>query len=252
MDGVRCAMTMNMPDEAVDFLGTLSREFPHDPEVLYFSTHAYSDLSIRASQELVYTAPSSYQVRELNAEALEQQGKWDDAAAEYRKILSQNPRLPGMHFRLARLLLSKPEPSPQSIDEAKRECEQELTVDPKSAGAEYVLGELAREDRQWDEAIKHFSRATKFDSSFADAFFGLGTALISADRFAEAIAPLEAYVKINPADPAGHFHLGTAYSRTAHKAEATKEFALYKEANNTVRDTKEKLSKGLNNIPPKN
>src|ERR1019366_9001822 len=82
-DGIKCAMTMNQMDAAADFVRLLQRDFPKDPQVLYVATHVYSDLSIRASQALLYTAPGSYQVHELNAEALETQGKWDDAAADY-------------------------------------------------------------------------------------------------------------------------------------------------------------------------
>ena len=53
----------------------LSRDFPHDPDVLYLAVHAYSDLSTRASQELAQSARTSYQAHELNAEALEIGGK---------------------------------------------------------------------------------------------------------------------------------------------------------------------------------
>ena len=109
--GVRCAMAYNRPDAAVEFLRLLNREFPHDPDVLYVSVHTYSDLSTWAAQELATTAPDSHQARELNAESLELQGKWDQAASEYQQILEQNPRIPGIHFRVARLLLSKPNPS---------------------------------------------------------------------------------------------------------------------------------------------
>ena len=43
LDGVHCAMTLNRPEEALDFLQFLAREFPKDPEVLYVATHAYSE-----------------------------------------------------------------------------------------------------------------------------------------------------------------------------------------------------------------
>jgi len=177
--GVRCAMNLNHPEQAVDFLQWLRHDFPGDPEVLYVATHAYSDLSVRASQELMQPAPTSYQVHELNAESLEVQGKWEEAAGEYRKILQQNPRLPGIHYRLGRVLLSAP-PSDNMAEDAKKEFQQELEIDPKNAGAEYVMGELAREAQQWDDAIKHFARATALDHGFTDAFFGLGRSLISA------------------------------------------------------------------------
>ena len=75
--GVRCAMFADQPDAAIDFLRSLNRAFPRDPDVLYLSVHTYSDLSTRASAQLANAAPTSYQATELNAEALEVQGKWD-------------------------------------------------------------------------------------------------------------------------------------------------------------------------------
>ena len=170
--GVRCAMALNHMDAALDFIRTLNRDFPSDPEILYLSTHVFSDLSIRASQELLFKHPSSYQVHQLNAEALETQGRWQEAAAEYRNVLAQNPRLPGIHYRLGQLILSQPK-TPTTAEDARREFEQELKINPSNAGAEYVLGELARQADQWPQAIEHFSRASKLDSGFGDAFIGL-------------------------------------------------------------------------------
>jgi tetratricopeptide (TPR) repeat protein len=227
--GVRCAMLADQPDAAQDFLRFLNREFPHDPEVLYLSVHTYSDLSSRAAAELATTAPKSDQGRELNAEALETQGKWDEAAKAYRLILQQNPRMPGIHFRLGRLLLSKPNPGPTVAEEAKKEMQQELEIDPSNAGAEYVLGALAQQNQQWDDAIQHFSRATKLDASFGDAFIGLGSCLGSAKRFSEAIAPLEIAVKLEPENPAPHYLLAIAYSRTGRKEDGDKQFAIQRQ-----------------------
>src|ERR1700758_4203288 len=50
--GVRCGLFTNQPDATVEFLRNLNRDFPRDPDVLYVSVHAYSDLSTRAAQEL--------------------------------------------------------------------------------------------------------------------------------------------------------------------------------------------------------
>jgi tetratricopeptide (TPR) repeat protein len=227
--GVRCAMFADQPDAAEDFLRFLNGEFPHDPEVLYLSVHTYSDLSSRAAAELASTAPKSAQGHELNAEAFEAQGKWDEAAKEYRLILQQNPHMPGIHFRLGRLLLSKPNPSSTVAEEAKKEMQQELEIDPSNAGAEYVLGALTQQNQQWDEAIQHFSRATKLDASFGDAFVGLGASLGSAKRFAEAIPPLETAVKLEPENPAPHYLLAIAYSRTGRKDDGDKQFAIQRQ-----------------------
>ncbi len=228
LDGVKCAMTMNQMDAALDFIRPLQRGFPKDPQVLYLATHVYSDLSIRASQQLMYTAPGSYQVHELNAESLEAQGRWDDAAAEYRQVLQRDPKLAGMHYRLGRIILSKPKTA-TSNDEARREFRAELEIDPSNAGAEYVLGELARQDNNFPEAIEHFGRAAKLDGHFADALIGLGRSLIAAGRIGEAVAPLQTAVKLAPQDAAAHYHLGVAYQRTGRKDDAEKEFAVRKQ-----------------------
>jgi tetratricopeptide (TPR) repeat protein len=229
LDGLRCAMTLGQSDQALDFLQILGRDFPLDPEVLYVSIHAYSDLASRKSQELAQTAPHSPEAHELNAEAFEEQGKWDQAEKEYRWILQQDPKMPGVHFLIGRLLLSKPNPDAAVADEAKQEFQQELEIDPNNAGTEYVLGELARQRQAWDEAVAHFSRATKLDATFGDAFLGLGASLAAAKQFADAIPPLQTAVRLEPQNPATHYNLAMAYSRTGRKEEAEKEFAIHRQ-----------------------
>jgi tetratricopeptide (TPR) repeat protein len=226
---VRCGLSLNRMDDALGALLWLNREFPTDPDVLYITTHAFSDLSTHASLDLLKTAPDSYQAHELNAEALEMQGKWDEAGEEYQKILQRNPQMPGIHFRLGRLILSKPQ-TPTTVNDAKKEMEAELAIDPKNAGAEYVLGELARQAQTWDEAIEHFSRASKLDANFGDAFLGLGFCLNAVGRHAEAIPPLEAGVKLQPANPTGHYQLAIAYNHVGRKEDAKREANLQREA----------------------
>jgi tetratricopeptide (TPR) repeat protein len=225
--GVRCAMTLDRSEAALDFLQILAREFPSDPDVLYAEVHVFSDLATRASQQLGGNAASSPEAHELLAESFESQGKWDDAEKEYRGIIAHDPSFPGIHFRLGRLLLSKPNPPPSVAEEAKHEFEQELALDPANAGAEYVLGELARQDQQWDEAIKHFSRASKLDSHFAEAFLGLGVSLIAEKHYADAVAPLETAVKLEPINPDAHYNLATAYIRAGRKEDGEKEFTIH-------------------------
>jgi tetratricopeptide (TPR) repeat protein len=226
--GVRCAMKVS-PDMATEFLHGLTHDFPQDPEVLYLAVHTYSDLSTRAAQELGSSAPNSAQAHELNAEALEMQGKWDEAEREYQAVLRQDPRLPGIHFFLGRLLLSRPNPPPDMAERARKEFQKELEIDSSNAGAEYVLGELARQDSQWPEAIAHFSRAIKLDAAFGDAYLGLGTSLLSSKQFSEAIPPLETAVKLQPGNPAAHYNLAIAYNRAGRKPDADREFAVHRQ-----------------------
>ena len=226
LEGVRCATMLRQYGPLLDFVRVLNQQFPHDPEVLYVSVHAYSDLSTRAAQELASTAPNSLPSLEMDAEANEVQGKWDQAEKDYRKILEQNPHYPGIHFRLARLILSRPNPPADFQEQAKKELLLELEIDPANAGAHYVLGELARQTNDFSEAVHRFTQATKFDPNFADAYLGLGTSLLAEKKYDDAIAPLETAVKLQPGNPAAHYNLATAYARTGRKEDAQREFAL--------------------------
>lgn len=245
LTGLQCAMTHNAPYDSLAFLDVLIKEFPSDPEVLYAATHAFSDLSLRTSQDLMHQAPFSYQVHQLNAEALELQNKWDEAANEYRKILEINPMLPGMHARLGRALLSKPQPSPTDVQQAKKNFEQELQVDPNNTVAEYVLGDLASRDNDLPAAIRHFTKATQLDASFAEAYLGLGSALVSSKRFEEAIAPLEKYEKLAPDSPTGHYQLALAYTGVGRKDDANREAALQRQTAESLEQVKRRVAEGL-------
>ncbi len=220
--GARCAMALQRLPDALEILATLRRAYPNDPEVLYQSAHFFSQLADQSAQQLAASAPDSVPMRKLNAEALESQGKADDAITEYRKLLTEDPKLPELHFRIARLLLEK---NPPQNDEAKQELNEELKVAPNNAAAEFGLGEIARLAGDWEPAIQHFTAAAKMDAGFVEAFLALGMSLNAARRFAEAVAPLERYVKLDPGDPAGHYQLATAYARTGKQAAADRELA---------------------------
>jgi len=226
--GLRCSLTMDSRDSTLDFLRLLSHQFPQDPEVLFILVHAYSDLSSRTAQDLGRSAPQSLPAHKLNAEALEMQGKWDEAQREYEEMIAKEPDAPSLHYLLGRLLLSRPQPEAKSVQRAKEEFQKEIEIDPRNAGAEYILGEMARQESQLDEAIVHFSRAAKLDSSFGDAFMGWGFCLVTLKRYQEAIPPLQSAVRLQQGNPSAHYNLAVALSRTGQKEEADKEFAIHR------------------------
>jgi tetratricopeptide (TPR) repeat protein len=236
--GLRCAMTADDRLVAGELLGQLGRQFPNDPEVLYLAAHAYSDLSMRAAGELAQKAPLSVQARRMNAEALEMQGKWDEAAKEYDAILTQNPKQPGIHLLIARIMFSRPDAGTGWEERAKQELRRELEVDSRNAVAEFLLGEIAKKSLDWDQAEKHFSRAAALDAAFGEAFMEWGFALVSAKRYEEAVAPLQTAVKLQPGNPSAHYNLGMALSRTGRTSEAEREFAIQRDINARIDERK--------------
>ncbi len=83
---VRCAMNRKDDETTANTLFALKRDFPEDPEVLYITTQFFLEIAVRASQDLAAVAPSSYQPRKLQAESLESQNKWEEAAAIYHAL----------------------------------------------------------------------------------------------------------------------------------------------------------------------
>ena len=231
---LRCAMALDQEDTAVSTLLRLKHDEPNNPEVLYLATHYFSELGMRAAQQLQATAPGSYQVRRLEAEALESSGKYDEASAAYRKILEENKNISGIHYRLGQIALDRAGAN-GSTDEARREFQSELEVDPSNASAQFVLGELARRAGDWNEAVSRFSEAAKLDSGFSEAYLALGMSFAAAGRFPQAIAPLETYARQQPDDPAGHYQLALAYSRTGNKQGAEREMALQAQAASRIK-----------------
>jgi tetratricopeptide (TPR) repeat protein len=229
MAAVRCAMDLQDDETAATALLLLKHEFPGDPEVLYIATHYFSEMGMRAARELTTRAPSSFQARKLQAEDLESQGKNEDAAAVYNKILEENPKAQGIHYRLGQIFLAEAG-SNGSTDQAKLEFQKELEVDPHDAASEFILGELARRAGQWDEAIAHFTRASTLDVGFAEAYLALGMSLNASGKFPEAVKPLENYVTMQPGDPAGHYQLAMSYARTGNKTGSTQQLALQAKA----------------------
>ena len=226
---VRCSMALQDEQTAVDSLLMLKREFPADPEVLYIATHYFSQLGDHTAQELATKAPSSFQARRLQAESLESQGKNEEAADVYRKIIEQNPKTPGIHYRIGQILLAEAG-SGGSTDEAKKEFKEEIEIDPLNAAPEFVLGELARREGKWDEAVQHFTRACTLDVGFAESYLALGMSLNAWARFSDAVKPLESYVRLEPGDPAGHYQLAIAYARTGNKEGSSRELLLQTKA----------------------
>jgi len=229
MATAQCGMSVDQEDAVLQSLLLLNREFPNDSKVLYLTTRYYSELANRAAQKLLDRAGDSAEAQELLAESYQARGEFENAIAKYRKILEQYPNQPGVHYQLGRIILAKPL-TPESAEEARKEFEAELQTNPGSPAAEFMLGDLAWRQQRSDEAIEHFSRATKLDVGLAQPYLGLGIALNGAGKFADAIESLKKYVELDPGDPAGYYQLAIAYARSGNKQEAERQRSLQLEA----------------------
>lgn len=249
--GVRCSMLMNLESDAADFLNYLEREFPRDPDILLLAVHVHTDLARLNSEALLKLAPGSREVIQLNAENFEKRGDLKSAIAEYRVLLQRAPEMPGIHYRIGGLLLALPATAANAA-EARKEFEAELKVFPQNAGAEYSLGELARQQDALPQAIGHYTRATQFAPDFAEAYYGLGRCLLDSGKSSDALKPLQTSERLQPENPNVHFALATAYQRLGRKEDAAHEFALQKSTAEKINQNQKTLRKTVSGAPAKN
>ena len=153
------------------------------PKCCTFSTHAYSDLAARAASELARNGADVHPRardgcrRERTARQMGSGGERLSENSGAKSALSGR-----FIFAWRGCILSKPNPPSDFAEQAKKELQQELEIDPANAGAEYVLGELARQAQDLPEAVKHFTKATELEANFADAYLGLGMSLLAREE----------------------------------------------------------------------
>jgi tetratricopeptide (TPR) repeat protein len=166
-------------------------------------------------------------------EANESEGLHDAALREYEEVLKREPRRPGIHYRIARVLLARArastadaDPAP-SRERAKSELAAELTIDPSNANAAYELGELHRQAGELDQARTFFERAITHYPEFEEGLVGLGRTLVALGKPADAVPHLVKATTIVPTDSVAFYQLAQAYRALGNSAEQGKALAAY-------------------------
>ncbi|MFZ1074562.1 MAG: tetratricopeptide repeat protein [Verrucomicrobiia bacterium] len=125
--------------------------------------------------------------------ALEQQGKLEDALAEYRTALKLAPDSAEAHNNLANLLAAA-----GHMDEALAEYHEALRTNPRNPAAHVNLGTLLVELGRFDEAMKHYAEAAQLDPADWHPPYLTGKALLKQGRDLEAIPYFRKAVQNDP------------------------------------------------------
>ncbi len=214
----QCHLAGSRFDEAYPVIQKLEEQNPADADVLYLSAKLHMRAWNGAVYRMFQKTPASYRVNQLSAEILEIQGKYAEAAAEYRKAISKNPAAVNLHYRLGRALLMESH-APEALDAARKEFEAELALNPSDAAAEYQVGQILAAKENDTEAAVHFARASELAPDFPEALVALSK-LRAGD---EAVALLERAVRLQPANEAARYSLMLAYRKAGRAADALRQ-----------------------------
>jgi tetratricopeptide (TPR) repeat protein len=218
----QCQIATKHLAEAGPTIAALEKQFPSDPDVLYIAANYHMKAWNEAIYSLYRSAPSSYRVDQLSAEVFETQGKYAEAIEEYRKAIAKNPKAINLHYRLARALLQQSH-DPAVLDQARREFEAELLLNPSDAVAEYQVGQLLIAQQKASEAAAHLERAAQLRPDFPEALIAVAKLRSDAKRYPDAIALLERAVNLQPRNESAHYNLMIAYRNTGRAADALRE-----------------------------
>ena len=220
----QCHIAAKRFAEAGAIVGQLEKQFPADADVLYVSANYHMKAWNDAIYRMYQSAPSSYRVDQLSAEVFETQGKYTEAIAEYRKAIAKNPKAIDLHYRLGRALLQQSH-DPAVLDQARKEFEAELSLNPSDAVAEYQVAQILTAGQKKSEAAAHFERAAELRPDFPEALIAVAKLRLEAKRYSDAIALLERALKLQPRSETAHYSLMMAYRNAGRAADAQREKA---------------------------
>ncbi|MGH9309614.1 MAG: tetratricopeptide repeat protein [Vicinamibacterales bacterium] len=200
-----------------DAVGTalrLAKLYPKDPEVLYHASRLHANFAFLTLQDLAAAAPDSLWVHLAAGEANESQGLDEAAVKEYRAVLAIDPRRPGVHYRIGRVLLARSaRDGGAGIDAAALEAfELELENDPTNANAAYEAAEIHRKAGDLAKARASFESALEHYPEFEDALIGLARALIGLQEPALAVTHLKKAIALNGRSEVAFYQLAQAHA----------------------------------------
>ena len=247
---VQCDLAQNRFDETAPVIEKLQNDFPDDADVLYETARVHMKAWNDAVYRMYQKTPASFRVNQLSGEIFEIQGRFPEAAAEYRKAIQKNPAALDLHFRLGRALLLESH-EPANLREARKEFEAELALNPSDSVAEYEVGQILLAEQNPTGAAERFSKAASLNPDFAEALVALARLKSDAKNYAEAIPLLERAVKYQPASEAAHYSLMIAYRNAGRPQDAQREKSVIDKLNKPPEGEFTEFLKKLGEKPPK-
>jgi len=211
--------------KAVPVIATLRDKDPDNVEMIYTAYRIYSDLLDETRLSLIVAGPNSARAHQMMAHELARQGHTDEAIANYREALKIDPNASGLHFELAEMLNSSD--AAGSREEAKKEYQAALALNPQDEKSECKLGDLAALRGDQNAAAEHYGRALKLQPNDSEAMIGLAKAYMTLNQPEKALPLLEQAVKVDPTNATAHFRLSTLYRKMGRADDASRELADY-------------------------
>jgi tetratricopeptide (TPR) repeat protein len=222
----RCLVESGQQAEADQVMQELLAKYPDDVDVLYEAGQMYAKLSSSLYLRLMQIAPHTVRGYQLMGEVSAAQNDWPAAIRSYRQAAKLEPKQPGLHLRLAELMLEHPG-SPDDWKQAVEDLKAELEIDPTSADAEYEIGEAYRKHDELEDAEPALRKAIALDPRLPEPRLALAKVLRADHHAQEALSILEPARAAAPDNAAVHFLLAQLYRDVGRTSDAEKEMNAF-------------------------
>jgi len=176
---------------------------PDKAEALFKIGHQYLDLSVRLAYQGARLYPDSSWGHRFLGDMLFARNRWEDAGREYEKALAIDPRQPGLHTLLGEVGLHS-----GKLDDAESEFRSEFQLDSRSERAWLGLATLQLIKSQAREALASVNAVWKSSPDWLKLHSEFPLIEISKETAQASISQL----LDQPEEPAKHFVLSALYA----------------------------------------
>jgi tetratricopeptide (TPR) repeat protein len=228
---LRAYTGLNRDADAVETSLALNKYYPKDPEVLYHTGRIYGNIAYVTMETLHDTAPDSIWMLQAQGEANESEKNYEAAIIAFNHVLVLDPHRPSIHYRIGRIHLRQFQEAhrPEDREEAIKEFQAELAVDPAQGNAAYELANLNLDAGNLEEAQKGFEQVIARFPDFEEALVGLGGVLLQDQKAPQALPLLQHATQVKPDDEVAWYRLALAERGVGNKAARQKAIAKYQE-----------------------
>jgi protein O-mannosyl-transferase len=144
---------------------------------------------------------------------------WMTGISLWEDVVTKSPNKARPHYNLAVGYYDG-----GRLDEALREFQAALRLNPKYIDAHNNLGVLYSKQGRLDEALNEFQTVVKLSPDFAMGRYNVGTVYGKQGRLDEALNEFQAALRLNPKYIEAHNQIGMLYSNQGRPDEALREF----------------------------
>jgi tetratricopeptide (TPR) repeat protein len=177
---------------------------------------------INYGKDLLKFNPGNLKVRLELGEYYYQMKKFPEAIAEFDQIREKLASYPRVHYMLARIYLAT-----NDIKKAKEMALKELELNPSLDSAYFIVGEVARTEKDYREAVLKYEKAISLNPKSTEALMAMGWIRLSQNYANEAIELYNRALKEDKTNPEIHKQMGFAYKAAGQRALAKEKFEDY-------------------------